>query len=940
MLHAPLKGAVHTGEARSAGTQRAPRPASRTVGPEAAADERETARQPGGVGNQALLLRAAATPPPIARRPSRTAVLQRKCACGAQAGAEGTCAECREEDGASSLQRRAADRAEPEAVPQTVYDVLSSPGRPLETDTRGDMEQHFGHDFSQVRVHADAQAERSARDVHADAYAVGNDIVFAPGKYAPRSAEGKQLLAHELTHTVQQSSGMAARGVARSAAHALRLTPPDHPAEREADAAANAVRQGRTVAPVRLHDVALSRDENFTPAPASAMALPTPAPPPPVPLPPSTQQATDERTKWEAGTEVLKIGIVATDEGVNFRPVPDTTSTATRLPLNTRLLVNRDVGGGWYHVVLDDGRDGYVAKANVSTDLPDADSRLYRIVTDEGALAIVKKFFKNDATEWGADERFFVNVLVFANEQRGRKGIYKPSPGDDWDATKTTAGSQIWIPSVAFAKTLKGKVSSGSLSYETYRTLADAAYAVGEFLVGGLAFIAGILHGALESVWDTLVGLVELADMVFKLLASLIRGNLLSDAKGFFSTISSIKFDELVAAGLDWLDKKWNDPSLLKRWHFRGWITGYAIAEIIMLFFTGGILTSLKAASKAGKFAEVIAKFPKVVKFIESAKTAAKGAKELEAVKAGVKALATARDWVVKVLKVPAKVLGDLTTEAIERLKKLPAWAQERFSELADAVKIRLLGCASHCMVDVDAIHKYLRELAAKGVAGAKKLTNETEVLAALPKDLNVGKIKPYLTSHPALMEIIKKAGLTDKDFVKLADFLADADKVSPKEAYKTFSRYLTQIVPSKTGNDIETFNKIVEAMVKADGHHGAALKGPMFEAFVRLHVAEFAGKSFERATFKLAGGGTRQADRFFAAAGEVWEIKHQLAAKVPPEQLADYLAMIGQKTLSGVEAKSINYLFPNKAAADLNKHLKPAVKVFYLDAAGILTPL
>jgi hypothetical protein len=49
---------------------------------------------------------------------------------------------------------------------------------------------------------------------------------------------------------------------------------------------------------------------------------------------------------------------------------------------------------------------------------------------------------------------------------------------------------------------------------------------------------------------------------------------------------------------------------------------------------------------------------------------------------------------------------------------------------------------------------------------------------------------------------------------------------------------------------------------------------------------------------------------------------------------------MIGQKTLSGVEAKSINYLFPNKAAADLNKHLKPAVKVFYLDAAGILTPL
>ncbi|MFH0344323.1 MAG: DUF4157 domain-containing protein [Chromatiales bacterium] len=70
-------------------------------------------------------------------------------------------------------------------APASVDQVLASPGTPLEPMLRQDMEQRFGYDFSRVRVHADGAAERSARDVNAQAYTVGHDIVFGAGQYAP-----------------------------------------------------------------------------------------------------------------------------------------------------------------------------------------------------------------------------------------------------------------------------------------------------------------------------------------------------------------------------------------------------------------------------------------------------------------------------------------------------------------------------------------------------------------------------------------------------------------------------------------------------------------------------------------------------------------------------------------------------------------------------------
>jgi outer membrane protein OmpA-like peptidoglycan-associated protein len=91
-------------------------------------------------------------------------------------------------------------------VPPIVQEVLSSSGQPLDTNTQAFMESRFGHDFSQVRVHTDQRAVESAQEVNALAYTVGKDIVFGEGQHAPRKSEGKSLLAHELTHVVQQES--------------------------------------------------------------------------------------------------------------------------------------------------------------------------------------------------------------------------------------------------------------------------------------------------------------------------------------------------------------------------------------------------------------------------------------------------------------------------------------------------------------------------------------------------------------------------------------------------------------------------------------------------------------------------------------------------------------------------------------------------------------
>ena len=103
-------------------------------------------------------------------------------------------------------------------------------GDPLEEGMRTDLESKLGDSFHDVRVHKDGEADAIARSVSANAFTTGADVYFAEGQFKPDSPEGKELIAHELAHVVQQ------RGAPTTGP--MRVSQPGEPLEREAEQAA------------------------------------------------------------------------------------------------------------------------------------------------------------------------------------------------------------------------------------------------------------------------------------------------------------------------------------------------------------------------------------------------------------------------------------------------------------------------------------------------------------------------------------------------------------------------------------------------------------------------------------------------------------------------------------------------------------------------------
>ena len=113
---------------------------------------------------------------------SAAPVLRRKCSCGGE-----KCDKCKQEQ-EGQVQRKAAASVTPGEAPPIVHETLRSPGQPLDSSTRSFFEPRFKRDFSSVRVHADDKAAKSATAVHAFAFTVGQNIVFASGKFAPQTS--------------------------------------------------------------------------------------------------------------------------------------------------------------------------------------------------------------------------------------------------------------------------------------------------------------------------------------------------------------------------------------------------------------------------------------------------------------------------------------------------------------------------------------------------------------------------------------------------------------------------------------------------------------------------------------------------------------------------------------------------------------------------------
>ncbi|MEK8094799.1 DUF4157 domain-containing protein [Methylocystis sp. IM3] len=176
-------------------------------------------------GRSFVARRAAASPSPAA------VTLRRKCACGETGGNCPRCASKR-----MTLQRHGTGRAPaPRMAPgEMVGDVLRASGEPLPTATRAWMEDRLDHDFSGVRIHADARARRSAAAVDARAYTVGEHVALGEPRPDFESPAGRRLLGHELAHVVQQSRGGVGAGI-----------DPDPALESEARQVGDAIAVGR-----------------------------------------------------------------------------------------------------------------------------------------------------------------------------------------------------------------------------------------------------------------------------------------------------------------------------------------------------------------------------------------------------------------------------------------------------------------------------------------------------------------------------------------------------------------------------------------------------------------------------------------------------------------------------------------------------------------------
>jgi hypothetical protein len=144
-------------------------------------------------------------------------------------------------------------------------DARRGGGAPLRDDVRTDMEDHLGVDLSSVKVHTDSASDSLNRSVQAEAFTSGSDVFFSSGKYDPDSASGRSLLAHELTHVVQQSTGAGVKPG--------EVSRPEDPAEVEAKAMGDAIGSAPSTAAPAAATAAVAREEDEVPPEDEQMGM-------------------------------------------------------------------------------------------------------------------------------------------------------------------------------------------------------------------------------------------------------------------------------------------------------------------------------------------------------------------------------------------------------------------------------------------------------------------------------------------------------------------------------------------------------------------------------------------------------------------------------------------------------------------------------------------
>ncbi len=376
------------------------------------------------------------------------------------------------------IQAQALQLATTEANPTTPNSGISEKikaklgaGSPLPENVRHQLEAGLNTNLESVRVHTDTEADQLAKSVNAIAFTTGKDIFFQTGTYEPNTNSGYELLAHEVTHTVQQASGQVSPGIdaspqletearAKGTELAARFDPNAKPKpgssfknlENRAQPNSPLLSSQPVIHRMRLEAMQRSNLEvQLQREPSQTKTTPT----------------AETNSKEPKGTPLnLRGAAFSKDANVKLRNSMDTSSKANivqELKFGTTFLITEQITS-WYRIKLDSGETGFVAAQNISV-APDAKATFYEIKPGDNAIDIASHYFK---AKIGLDLRFYVGVLAKLNP----KSIKMPSDqlawGDEssvvaWKNANPMVGFYIWIPSQAYAEALKGTVNNGRL---------------------------------------------------------------------------------------------------------------------------------------------------------------------------------------------------------------------------------------------------------------------------------------------------------------------------------------------------------------------------------------------------------------------------------------------------------------------------------------------
>jgi hypothetical protein len=523
--------------------------------------------------------------------------------------------------GDAPVQRSATPRspnADAPAAPEIAARGVAGAGAPLPHHQQ--IQASFGHhDVSGVRAHQGLPATVAARELGADAYAIGDAVAFS------RSPD-LHTAAHEAAHVVQQRGGVQLKGG---------IDQPGDAYERHADAVADAVVAGQSAAPlldqVAGHggnqDVAVQR----APAPATAPAAATANTP--------TQPGMWEHAFGEASTPVGKLGRVQAPKGVFLRerPLPGAPSRSAPVPFNGLVFIERRTNQGaanerWCYVIATElGTAGFCEERYLAIDPPEPTATLHRTAPGERLATIAENAYgpaKDDN-----NSRLYVQALYLAN--RDRAGVQldhvdlsfkdRALRGEDerrtlevYKGAKVIAGDSIWIPSKPFIEQLKaaGAVTGGStLITEAWDAAKDAVGAVVDIAKYVAGFFVGLLEGAYNAVVDLFKGAVDMVEAVLKIIWNIVTGNpgrVKEMASGWVEKMKAVWEHRGEIA--DEFLKKWNAESAWDRGLFQGEVLGWVTMTVLLILVTMG-------EDAPAALAGIAVRWPQLIKLLKTVDT-------------------------------------------------------------------------------------------------------------------------------------------------------------------------------------------------------------------------------------------------------------------------------------------------------------------------------